>query len=175
MIAIGEKYDELEFINFGEMLLVNPDEKLEQAHFFIKERDARIKELSNNKCIQYEVRDFTIGRVTLYLMLLIFDDNYDIIYGQWINICNQTDRRNFLGLNFADNIYFVLLSEGNKVKYVQCVENPFKNRVNELFIKIDKDKAWSKKEFEMAVSTFNGYKSRREFYEELLENQIYPE
>ena len=41
-------------------------------------------------------------------MLLIFDDNYDIIYGQWINICNQTDRRNFLGLNFADNIYFVL-------------------------------------------------------------------
>ena len=120
MIAIGEKYDELEFINFGEMLLVNPDEKLEQAHFFIKERDARIKELSNNKCIQYEVRDFTIGRVTLYLMLLIFDDNYDIIYGQWINICNQTDRRNFLGLNFADNIYFVLLSEGNKVKYVQC-------------------------------------------------------
>lgn len=157
------------------MLLVNPDEKLEQAHFFIKERDARIKELSNNKCIQYEVRDFTIGRVTLYLMLLIFDDNYDIIYGQWINICNQTDRRNFLGLNFADNIYFVLLSEGNKVKYVQCVENPFKNRVNELFIKIDKDKAWSKKEFEMAVSTFNGYKSRREFYEELLENQIYPE
>ena len=108
-------------------------------------------------------------------MLLIFDDNYHIIYGQWINICNQTDRRNFLGLNFADNIYFVLLSEGNKVKYVQCVENPFKNRVNELFIKIDKDKAWSKKEFEMAVSTFNGYKSRREFYEELLENQIYPE
>lgn len=175
MIAIGEKYDELEFIKFGEMLLVNPYEKLEQAHFFIKERDARIKELSNNKCIQYEVRDFTIGRVTLYLMLLIFDDNYDIIYGQWINICNQTDRRNFLGLNFADNIYFVLLSEGNKVKYVQCVENPFKNRVNELFIKIDKDKAWSKKEFEMAVSTFNGYKSRREFYEELLENQIYPE
>lgn len=55
------------------------------------------------------------------------------------------------------------------------VENPFKNRVNELFIKIDKDKAWSKKVFEMAVSTFNGYKSRREFYEELLENQIYPE
>ena len=175
MIAIGEKYDELEFIKFGEMLLVNPDEKLEQAHFFIKERDARIKELSNNKCIQYEVRDFTIGRVTLYLMLLIFDDNYDIIYGQWINICNQTDRRNFLGLNFADNIYFVLLSEGNKVKYVQCVENPFKNRVNEKKKKIDKDKAWSKKEFEMAVSTFNGYKSRREFYEELLENQIYPE
>ena len=175
MIAIGEKYDELEFIKFGEMLLVNPDEKLEQAHFFIKERDARIKELSNNKCIQYEVRDFTIGRVTLYLMLVIFDDNYESIYGQWINICNQTDRRNFLGLNFADNIYFVLLSEGNKVKYVQCVENPFKNRVNELFIKIDKDKAWSKKEFEMAVSTFNGYKSRREFYEELLENQIYPE
>ena len=41
--------------------------------------------------------------------------------------------------------------------------------------KIDKDKAWSKKEFEMAVSTFNGYKSRREFYEELLENQIYQE
>ena len=175
MIAIGEKYDELEFIKFGEMLLVNPDEKLEQAHFFIKERDARIKELSNNKCIQYEVRDFTIGRVTLYLMLLIFDDNYDIIYGQWINICNQTDRRNFLGLNFADNIYFVLLSEGNKVKYVQCVENPFKNRVNELFIKIDKDKAWSKKEFEMAVSTLNGYKSRREFYEELLDNQLQPE
>ena len=175
MIAIGEKYDELEFINFGEMLLVNPDEKLEQAHFFIKEKNVKINELSNNKCIQYEVRYFTIGRVTLYLMLLIFDDNYDIIYGQWINICNQTDRRNFLGLNFADNIYFVLLSEGNKVKYVQCVENPFKNRVNELFIKIDKDKAWSKKEFEMAVSTFNGYKSRREFYEELLENQIYPE
>ena len=51
MIAIGEKYDELEFIKFGEMLLVNPDEKLEQAHFFIKERDARIKELCNNKCI----------------------------------------------------------------------------------------------------------------------------
>ena len=175
MIAIGEKYDELEFIKFGEMLLVNPNEKLEQAHFFIKEKNVKINELSNNKCIQYEVRDFTIGRVTLYLMLLIFDDNYDIIYGQWINICNQTDRRNFLGLNFADNIYFVLLSEGNKVKYVQCVENPFKNRVNELFIKIDKDKAWSKKEFEMAVSTFNGYKSRREFYEELLENQIYPE
>ena len=173
MIAIGEKYDELEFIKFGEMLLVNPDEKLEQAHFFIKERDARIKELSNNKCIQYEVRDFTIGRVTLYLMLLIFDDNYDIIYGQWINICNQTDRRNFLGLNFADNIYFVLLSEGNKVKYVQCVENPFKNRVNELFIKIDKDKAWSKKEFEMAVSTFNGYESKREFYEKLLETQLH--
>ena len=43
MIAIGEKYDELEFIKFGEMLLVNPDEKLEQAHFFIKERDAHSK------------------------------------------------------------------------------------------------------------------------------------
>ena len=41
MIAIGEKYDELEFIKFGEMLLVNPDEKLEQAHFFIKEKNGK--------------------------------------------------------------------------------------------------------------------------------------
>lgn len=175
MIAIGEKYDELEFIKFGEMLLLNPDEKLEQAHFFIKEKDVKIKELSNNKFIHYEMRYFTIGRVTANLLLIIFDDNYESIYGQWINICNQTDRRNFLGLNFTDNIYFVLLSEGNTVKYVQSVENPFKNRMKEMCRKIDKDKAWSKKEFEMAVSTFNGYKSRREFYEELLENQIYPE
>ena len=53
MIAIGEKYDELEFIKFGEMLLLNPDEKLEQAHFFIKEKDVKIKELSNNKFIHY--------------------------------------------------------------------------------------------------------------------------
>ena len=173
MIAIGEKYDELEFIKFGEMLLVNPDEKLEQAHFFIKERDARIKELSNNKCIQYEVRDFTIGRFTLYLMLLIFDDNYDIIYGQWINICNQTDRRNFLGLNFRDYIYFVLLSESNMVKHIESFQNPFKNNIKEIFRKIDKDKAWSKKEFEMAVSTFNGYESKREFYEKLLETQLH--
>ena len=89
-----------------------------------------------------------------------------------IYVIKQTEEI-FLGLILQ--IIFILLSEGNKVKYVQCVENPFKNRVNELFIKIDKDKAWSKKEFEMAVSTFNGYKSRREFYEELLENQIYPE
>lgn len=87
MIAIGEKYDELEFIKFGEMLLVNPNEKLEQAHFFIKEKNVKINELSNNKCIQYEVRYFTIGRVRLYLMLVIFDDNYESIYGQWINIC----------------------------------------------------------------------------------------
>ena len=44
------------------------------------------------------------------------------------------------------------------------------NEVEEILSgKIDKDKAWSKKEFEMAVSTFNGYKSRREFYEKLLE------
>ena len=98
MIAIGEKYDELEFIKFGEMLLVNPNEKLEQAHFFIKEKNVKINELSNNKCIQYEVRYFTIGRVRLYLMLVIFDDNYESIYGQWINICNQTDRRNLLGV-----------------------------------------------------------------------------
>ena len=175
MIAIGEKYDELEFIKFGEMLLVNPNEKLEQAHFFIKEKNVKINELSNNKCIQYEVRYFTIGRVTLYLMLVIFDDNYESIYGQWINICNQTDRRNLLGLNFTDNIYFVLLSEGNTVKHIEPFQNPFKNNVKEIFAKIDKDKAWSKKEFEMAISTFNGYKSRREFYEELLENQIYPE
>ena len=174
MIAIGEKYDELEFIKFGEMLLVNPNEKLEQAHFFIKEKNVKIPLYvtvyeTNNKCIQYEVRYFTIGRVTLYLMLVIFDDNYESIYGQWINICNQTDRRNLLGLNFTDNIYFVLLSEGNTVKYVQSIENPFKNRMKKMRRKIDKDKAWSKKEFEMAVSTFNGYKSRREFYEELLE------
>lgn len=53
MIAIGEKYDELEFIKFGEMLLVNPNEKLEQAHFFIKEKNVKINELSNNKCILY--------------------------------------------------------------------------------------------------------------------------
>lgn len=169
MIAIGEKYDELEFIKFGEMLLVNPNEKLEQAHFFIKEKNVKINELSNNKCIQYEVRYFTIGRVRLYLMLVIFDDNYESIYGQWINICNQTDRRNLLGLNFTDKIYFVLLSEGNTVKYVQSIKNPFKNRMKKMRRKIDKDKAWSKKEFEMAVSTFNGYKSRREFYEKLLE------
>ena len=65
MIAIGEKYDELEFIKFGEMLLLNPDEKLEQAHFFIKEKDVKIKELSNNKFIHYEMRYFTIGRVKL--------------------------------------------------------------------------------------------------------------
>ena len=107
-------------------------------------------------------------------MLLIFDDNYDIIYGQWINICNQTDRRNFLGLNFADNIYFVYFLKGIKLNMYSVLKIHLRI-VNELFIKIDKDKAWSKKEFEMAVSTFNGYKSRREFYEELLENQIYPE
>ena len=39
-------------------------------------------------------------------------------------------------------------------------------------VKIDKDKAWSQKEFEMAVSCFNGYKSKREFYEKLLKIQI---
>ena len=51
MIAIGEKYDELEFIKFGEMLLLNPNEKLDQPYFFIKEKDVKIEELSNNKCI----------------------------------------------------------------------------------------------------------------------------
>ena len=75
-------------------------------HHFIKEKNVKINELSNNKCIQYEVRYFTIGRVTLYLMLVIFDDNYESIYGQWINICNQTDRRNLLGLNLQ--IIFIL-------------------------------------------------------------------
>ena len=169
MIAIGEKYDELEFIKFGEMLLLNPDEKLEQAHFFIKEKDVKIKELSNNKFIHYEMRYFTIGRVTANLLLIIFDDNYESIYGQWINICNPIDRRNFFELNFRDDIYFVLLSEGNTVKYVQSIKNPFKNRMKKMRRKIDKDKAWSKKEFEMAVSSFNGYESKREFYEKLLE------
>lgn len=169
MIAIGEKYDELEFIKFGEMLLVNPDEKLEQGHFFIKEKNVKIKELSNNKFIHFEVCYFTIGRVTAYLLLIIFDDNYESIYGQWINICNPIDRRNFFELNFRDYIYFVLLSESNMVKHIESFQNPFKNNIKEIFRKIDKDKAWSKKEFEMAVSTFNGYESKREFYEKLLE------
>ena len=169
MIAIGEKYDELEFIKFGEMLLVNPNEKLEQAHFFIKEKNVKINELSNNKCIQYEVRYFTIGRVRLYLMLVIFDDNYESIYGQWINICNPIDRRNFFELNFRDDIYFVLLSESNRVKHIEIFQNPFKSNIKEIFRKIDKDEFWSQKEFEMAVSSFNGYESRREFYEKLLE------
>ena len=169
MIAIGEKYDELEFIKFGEMLLVNPDEKLEQAHFFIKEKNVKIKELSNNKFIHFEVRYFTIGRVTAYLLLIIYDDNYESIYGQWINICNPIDRRNFFELNFRDDIYFVLLSESNRVKHIEIFQNPFKSNIKEIFRKIDKDKAWSKKEFEMAVSSFNGYESRREFYEKLLE------
>ena len=169
MIAIGEKYDELKFIKFGEMLLVNPNEKLEQAHFFIKEKNVKINELSNNKCIQYEVRYFTIGRVRLYLMLVIFDDNYESIYGQWINICNQIDRRNFFELNFRDDIYFVLLSESNRVKHIEIFQNPFKSNIKEIFRKIDKDEFWSQKEFEMAVSSFNGYESKREFYEKLLE------
>ena len=175
MIAIGEKYDELEFIKFGEMLLLNPNEKLDQPYFFIKEKDVKIEELSNNKFIHYEMRYFTLGRVTAYLLLIIFDENYESIYGQWINICNPTDRKNYFELNFRDDMYFVLLSESNTVKHIEPFQNPFKNNVKEIFAKIDKDKAWSKKEFEMAVSTFNGYKSRREFYEELLENQIYPE
>ena len=169
MVAIGEKYDELEFIKFGEMLLVNPDEKLEQAHFFIKEKDVKIKELSNNKFINFEVRYFTIGRVTAYLLLIIFDDNYESIYGQWINICNPIDRRNFFELNFRDDIYFVLLSESNRVKHIEIFQNPFKNNIKEIFRKIDKDEFWSQKEFEMAVSSFNGYESKREFYEKLLE------
>ena len=169
MIAIGEKYDELEFIKFGEMLLVNPDEKLEQAHFFIKEKDVKIKELSNNKFINFEVRYFIIGRVTAYLLLIIFDDNYESIYGQWINICNPIDRRNFFELNFRDDIYFVLLSESNRVKHIEIFQNPFKSNIKEIFRKIDKDEFWSQKEFEMAVSSFNGYESRREFYEKLLE------
>ena len=155
MIAIGEKYDELEFIKFGEMLLVNPNEKLEQAHFFIKEKNVKINELSNNKCIQYEVRYFTIGRVRLYLMLVIFDNNYESIYGQWINICNPIDRRNFFELNFRDDIYFVLLSESNRVKHIEIFQNPFKSNIKEIFRKIDKDEFWSQKEFEMAVSSFN--------------------
>lgn len=58
---------------------------------------------------------------------------------------------------------------GIQLNMLQSIENPFKNRMKKMRRKIDKDKAWSKKEFEMAVSTFNGYKSRREFYEELLE------
>ena len=169
MIAIGEKYDELEFIKFGEMLLVNPDEKLEQAHFFIKEKDVKIKELSNIKFIHFEVRYFTIGRVTAYLLLIIFDDNYESIYGQWINICNPIDRRNFFELNFRDDIYFVLLSESNRVKHIEIFQNPFKSNIKEIFRKIDKDEFWSQKEFEMAVSSFNGYESKREFYEKLLE------
>ena len=169
MIAIGEKYDELEFIKFGEMLLVNPNEKLEQAHFFIKEKNVKINELSNNKCIQYEVRYFTIGRVTANLLLIIFDDNYESIYGQWINICNPIDRRNFFELNFRDDIYFVLLSESNRVKHIEIFQNPFKSNIKEIFRKIDKDEFWSQKEFEMAVSSFNGYESKREFYEKLLE------
>ena len=172
MIAIGEKYDELEFIKFGEMLLVNPDEKLEQAHFFIKEKDVKIKELSNNKFIHFEVRYFTIGRVTAYLLLIIFDDNYESIYGQWINICNPIDRRNFFELNFRDDIYFVLLSESNRVKHIEIFQNPFKSNIKEIFRKIDKDEFWSQKEFEMAVSSFNGYESKREFYEKLLKIQI---
>ena len=58
MIAIGEKYDELEFIKFGEMLLVNPNEKLEQAHFFIKEKNVKINELYFilNLCAKFSLK-----------------------------------------------------------------------------------------------------------------------
>lgn len=91
-----------------------------------------------------------------------------------IYVIKQTEEI-FLGLILQIIFILFYFLKGIKLNMYSVVENPFKNRVNELFIKIDKDKAWSKKEFEMAVSTFNGYKSRREFYEELLENQIYPE
>ena len=43
MIAIGEKYDELEFVKFGEMLLLNPDEKLEQLTSLLKKKMYRLR------------------------------------------------------------------------------------------------------------------------------------
>lgn len=170
MIKKEEIYDELDFLKFGEMLLLNPNDKLEQPCFFIKERDAKIEELINRKYISYEVRFFTVGRVIANIILFIFDEDNENIYGQWINIYNKTDKKNFIELNFKENIYIVLIDKNNIVKHIDIYENPFRNNVRKIFKKDNKKVVWSQKEFEEAISIFNEFESKKSFYEAALEH-----
>lgn len=171
MIRKEEVYDELDFLKFGEMLLFNPNDKLEQACFFIKERDAKIEEIINRTYVNFEVRSFTLGRVIANLILFIFDEAYENIYGEWINIYNKTDKKNFIEINFKEWIYIVVIDENNVVKHIDTYQNPFRNNIGKIFKKDKIKAAWSQKEFEMEISIFNEFESKKSFYEALLENQ----
>lgn len=170
MIKEEQIFDELDFLKFGEMLLLNPGDKLEQPCFFIKERDVKIKELANRRYLDYEVRYFNLGRVTAYLILFIFDEEHENIYGEWINIYNKTDKINFIEMNFKDDLYIVFINEHNMVKYVDIYENLFRNNIGKIFKKDSKQMVWNQKEFETEISIFNQFDSKKSFYEEISKN-----
>lgn len=165
-----EIYDELDFLKFGDMLLLNPRNEFDQPCFFIKEKDIKIKELINSNYMQYEIRYFTLGRVTAYLLLFIFDEENENIYGEWINIYNKTDKINFIEINFKNDIHIAIIDEKNQIKKMYAYDNPFKNKIGEIFKKRVGKPIWSQKEFEMEVSIFNQYESKKSFYEDLLKN-----
>ena len=171
MIRVNDTFEELDYLKFGEMLLLNPNNKLEQPCFFIKEKDARIRELINKNYFKYEMRFFELNKVTAYLFLFIFDEDNHNIYGQWVNKYNEIDRKNYFEMNYKDNIYIALIDEKNTVRHIDIYENHFKSNIKRIFEKEDRNGPWSQKEFETELNVFNEYDSKKSFYEQVIQQQ----
>ena len=171
MINKEQIYNELEFLEIGQVMLLNPSNKLEYPCFFIKERNCTIKKLINKKSIGFQIMPFQFGNVIAYLILLIINKNEDDIYGQWFNKYNKTDRKNYFELNFKDFIKIVFVDENNKVKCINTYGNILKGNIKNFFYEDNLEQPWHQKEFDMAVSYFNNiFGSKKNFYEEFLTN-----
>lgn len=169
MIKKEQIYNELEFLEIGQMMLLNLSDKLDYPCFFIKERCYNIKKLVNKKDIGFQIRPFQFGNVIAYLILLVLNENHEDIYGQWVNKYNKTDRKNYFDLSFKDFINIVFVDEDNIVKYIDTYENFLKGNIKKIFAKEKLEQPWCQKEFELAVSSFNNlFESKKDFYEELI-------
>lgn len=169
MIKVDEIYEELDFLGKEQMVLFNPSNRLEQPCFFIKESEAIIEALIDKKYLDFQIRYFTLGRVTPYLFFLIFDEKEYDIYGHWINVHSKEQRKRYIEMNFKEYIYIAFIDSNNQVKHVDAYENPLRGRIGELFSKENCKIKWSQQDFEGTVKECTYDYTRKSFFKEALQ------
>lgn len=155
----------LKSMKAGDMLLLNLKNIISiEPIFYIKEEKGYIERLKHIYNSEFKSIIFKNYYIDVLLVMVRFNKNDRLIYGQWFNRCNKRDKRNIKNILLNDEIKFNVINEENQVIVQHTFENCIKDRLSE-YIMSGSNKKWNQEMFDNAVSVANSnFNSKSAFF-----------
>lgn len=162
----AKKINDLPSMEVGHMLLCKTEESSQIGPvFYIKENINNIRTMLPKITVKFQDIYINCGYSTPLILMIKINDNDDLIYGQWFNKYNKTDRELIKEILFQDKLNFCIVDNYNNCRVRFKCANIYKKSIWEYFKIKENDKRWSQAMFESDVSAIGScLKSRAELF-----------
>ena len=147
-----EKIKDLPHMEVGNVLLFKSKESsIEGPVFYIKEDISKVSKTLPKISIQLKDIVINWGYSSPLMLMVKLNNDDNLIYGQWFNKYNNTDRELFKEILFQDKLNFCIVDRYNNCKIRFNYTNIYKKAIWGYFKINENDRKWSQKMYESDI------------------------